>query len=215
MDENQIVPSFDDEARARQKLNRRLVSMGVFLVILAVPVAIGVARVWNFRHGIQEEQRLAETELQKAQPNPQAFGSLGSIYLDQGRLDEALPLLEKAAAIEGASKAGTQDHLTLAKALILGSQKGLPGASQAKAAEALQQSLALAEGLPSGRKAATYFSAGIFYRQLGRKDEALKALEKAAALQPDDWVDEGQGVRYKKSGLASYYQKMLAAAQMD
>ncbi len=75
--------------------------------------------------------------------------------------------------------------------------------------------MTLADGLPTGRQAATYFSAGLFYRQLGRQDEALVALQKAVALQPDDWVDEGQGVRYKKSGLAGYYQKMLAAAQMD
>ena len=215
MDEIQIVPPFDEEERARQKLNRRLVSMGVFLVILAIPVGIGAYRVWRFRANVNEELALAEAELKKPQPRPEAYGSLGAIYLDRGRVAEALPLLEKAAALESAGKTGTQDHLTLAKAHLLGSRKGLPGATQARAAEALKQSLALAEGLAVGRKAATYFSAGVFYRQLGRKDEALVALGKAVALQPDDWVDEGQGVRYKKAGLSGYYQKMLAAAQMD
>jgi tetratricopeptide (TPR) repeat protein len=215
MDENRIVPPFDEEARARQKLQRRLVSMGVFLVILAIPVGIGAYRVWRFHQAVNEEQKLAEAELKKPQPRSEAFGSLGSIYLDQGRVAEALPLLEKAAAIELAGKTGTQDHLTLAKAYLMGSQNGIADATQAKAAEALQQSIALAQGLSQGRQAATYFSAGVFYRQMGRKDEALKALDKAVTLQPDDWVDEGKGVRYKKSGLASYYQKMLAAAQLD
>ena len=215
MDEIPNVPPFDEEAQARKKLQRRLVSMGVFLVILAIPVGIGAYRVWRFHRALNEEQALAELELQKPQPRPEAFGSLGSIYLDQGRIAEALPLLEKAAALESAAKSGTQDHLTLAKAYLLGAEKGLPGATQAKSAEALKESLALAAGLSSGRQAATYFSAGLFYRQLGRKDEALQALGKAVSLQPDDWVDEGGGVRYKKAGLAGYYQKMLAAAQMD
>jgi tetratricopeptide (TPR) repeat protein len=215
MDENQLVPSFEDEARARQKLNRRLVSMTVFLVILAVPVGIAAFRLWHLYAGLNEEQALGEAELKKAQPKPEAYGSLGSIYLEQGRLAEALPLLEKAAQIEAQAKASTQDSLTLAKAEIEASQQGVPGALTGSAAAALAQSLALAQGLAVGRKAATYFSAGLFYRQLHMKAEALAALQQAVALQPDDWVDEGAGVRYKKSGLSGYYQKMLAAAQMD
>lgn len=215
MDENQIVPSYDEEARARQKLNRRLVSMAVFLVILAIPVGIGAYRVWRFYRGVHEEQLLGEAELKKGQPNPEAYGSLGAIYLEQGRISEALPLLEKAAQLEAVSKKSSQDSLTLAKAHLVGSQKGVPGATTASAESALKQSLALAQGLPVGRQAATYFSAGFFYRQLGKKSEALAALQKAVDLQPDDWVDEGAGVRYKKSGLSGYYQKVLAAAQID
>ncbi len=49
------------------------------------------------------------------------------------------------------------------------------------------------------------------------KAEALAALQQAVALQPDDWVDEGAGVRYKKSGLSGRLlpeMGMLAAAQM-
>jgi tetratricopeptide (TPR) repeat protein len=216
MDEIQTDPLlFDDEAKARQKLARRLVSMAVFMVILAVPIAIGAYRIWRLRTGLREEQLLAEAELKKPQPKPDAYGSLGALYLEQGRIAEALPLLEQAARIEAAGKRGTQDSLTLAKAHLLGSEKGVPGALTSSAAAALKQSLSLAEGLPVGRKAATYFSAGLFYRQLGQKAEALAALEKAVALQPDDWVDEGAGVRYKKAGLSGYYQKMLAATQMD
>jgi tetratricopeptide (TPR) repeat protein len=215
MDENQIVPSFDEEARARQKLQRRLVSMAVFLVILAVPVGIAAYRLWHLYAGLNEEQALGEAELKKPQPRPEAYGSLGSIYLEQGRIAEALPLLQKAAQIEAQGKLSTQDSLTLAKAEIEGSEEGVPGALSSSAAAALKQSLALAQGLAVGRQAATYFSAGLFYRQLHMKAEALAALQKAAELQPDDWVDEGAGIRYKKSGLSSYYQKMLAAAQMD
>ena len=74
MDENKITPDFDEEAKARQKLQRRLVSMGVFLVILAIPVAIGAYRVWHFWAGIHEEQHLAEAELKKAQPRPEEIG---------------------------------------------------------------------------------------------------------------------------------------------
>jgi tetratricopeptide (TPR) repeat protein len=216
MDEIQSDPPVsDEEAKARQKLGRRLVSMAVFMVILAVPIGIGAYRIWRLRTGLHEEQVLAEAELKKPQPKPDAYGSLGALYLEQGKIAEALPLLERAARIEAAGKRSTQDSLTLAKAHLIGSEKGVPGALTSSAAAALKQSLSLAEGLPVGRKAATYFSAGLFYRQLGKKAEALAALEKAVALQPDDWVDEGAGVRYKKAGLSGYYQKMLAATQMD
>jgi tetratricopeptide (TPR) repeat protein len=215
MDESLNTPTFDEEAKARQKLNRRLVSMGVFLVILAIPVAIGAYRVWHFWAGVHEEQALGEAEIKKAQPRPEAYGSLGAIYLDQGRIADALPLLRKAAEIEAAGKHDTQDSLTLAKAEIMGAQQGVPGALTVEAEAALRQSLVLAEGLAVGRKAATYFSAGLFFRQLSEKSEALAALQKAVVLQPDDWVDEGAGVRYKKSGLSAYYQKMLAATQLD
>ena len=81
---------------------------------------------------------------------------------------------------------------------------------------ALRQAERLAVGLASGKQAQTYFSAGLFWRQLGRKDEALTDLQQAVRLQPDDWVDlgpvEGRG---KTPGLAGYYQKMLAAAEQD
>src|SRR5882724_9302532 len=100
MDEKQVIPPSDEEALARKKLGRRLVSMAVFMVILAIPIGIGAYRVWRLRVGLHEEQLLAEAELAKPQPKPDAFGSLGAIYLDQGRIAEALPLLERAAQIE-------------------------------------------------------------------------------------------------------------------
>jgi tetratricopeptide (TPR) repeat protein len=204
-----------DEARAQKKLARRLTGMAVFMFILAIPVFIAGWRLWNVRHGLKVEQRLAEAELQKARPNPVAYGSLGAIYLDQGRVAEALPLLEKASKIEAAAGSGTQDTLTLAKAHVVGAAMKVPGASRLAAEAALQTALALGDKLPQGRKAATYFSAGMFYRELGRKEAAQKALETAVALQPDDWVDEGNGVRYKQAGIAGHYQKMLARTPFD
>ncbi len=215
MSEEPASPPVDDEEKARQKLGRRLVSMAVFMALLAVPIGVAGYRIWRLHQGLGEEQALAEAELKKDRPRPEAFGSLGTLYLDQGRLAEALPLLEKAAQIEAVGKHDTRDSLTLAKAQLVASQKGLAGASTVTAEAALRQSLELAKGLAPGRQAATYFSAGMFYRQLGKKTEALAALGKAVDLQRDDWVDEGAGIRYKKAGLSGYYQKMLAAAQMD
>ncbi len=140
--------------------------MTVFLVILAVPVGIAAFRLWHLYAGLNEEQALGEAELKKPQPRPEAYGSLGSIYLEQGRVADALPLLVKADRHRRRrAKTSSQDSLTLAKAEIEGSQQGVPGALTSSAAAALQQSLALAQGLAVGRQAATYFSAGLFYRE--------------------------------------------------
>jgi len=205
----------DDELQAQKKLKRRLVSMAVFMVLLAIPVAIAAWRFWQIHSDVKRAEAAAEAELASAQPRPQAYAVLGSIRLDQGRLAEALPLLEKAAAFEAAAGRDTHDTLTLAKARILAAKRGLPGADAKSAAQALEQSLALADKQAQGKRAATYFSAGLFFKELGERERAVKALEKAVELQPDDWVLGPDGKKFKSSGISGYYRKMLIAAQMD
>lgn len=205
-----------DEAQAEKKLRRRLASMAVFLVLLAVPVGIGIWRLWVIHSDLKGAERVAEAELAKPQPQAFAYGVLGSVRLDQGRIAEALPLLQKAAALELAQGRDTHDSLTYAKAHIVGSERKVPGASLEGADQALKQALVLADKQPTGKRAATYFSAGLFWREMGgHKEQAVKALETAVALQPDDWVQGPAGQRYKSKGLAGYYQKMLAGAKMD
>jgi tetratricopeptide (TPR) repeat protein len=195
-------------------MKRRLVSMAVFMVILVIPAFIAGYRLWRFYRDLGLEQAAAEAELQKAAPRPGAHGSLGAIYMNQGRVADALPLLQTASDLELKSKFSVHDTLTLAKAQILGSQKGLPGSLSVTAQANLRRSLQLAEAFAPGRKAAAYSTAAELYGLLGDKKAALAAWQRAVALQPDDWVDEGQGVRYKVAGLSGYYQKMLAAAQL-
>jgi tetratricopeptide (TPR) repeat protein len=180
--------------------------------LFLLPVGAAVARFWALRLDSSEAERVAQKELASPRPARSAWGVLGTIRLEQGRIAEALPLLRKASALEAAAGTDSRDTLSLAKANLEGVRKGVPGASRSDAAAALQVAQALAPRLPQGKRAATWFSAGLFWQDLGRQTEALEALKNAVALQPDDWVDEGGGVRYKSAGLASYYQQMLAGA---
>jgi|GEM_PF-3028036 tetratricopeptide (TPR) repeat protein len=188
----------------------------VAVPLLALPLGLPVGRFALIRWDQHRAEAAALAELARPQPLPAAYGVLGGIRLEQGRLAEAIPLLQKAAVWEASQGRDTRDSLCLAKAEIDGAAKGVPGANQAAAAQALQQAERLAVGLAQGKQAQTYFSAGLFWRQLGHRDEALRDLRTAVRLQPDDWVDlgplEGRG---KTSGLAGYYQKMLAAAEQD
>jgi tetratricopeptide (TPR) repeat protein len=193
---------------------RRMSSMLAFLAILALPVALGIWRLARVHLNLRAQEAWAVAELAKPAPDPAAYGALGSLRLDQGRLEEALPLLEKAVLIEAKAGQDTRDTLTLAKAHLRGLARGLAGASKAQAETALRAAEARAAKLPQGRAAATYFSAGMFWKEAGEPALSSAALKKAMDLQPDDWVDEGGGVRYKQRGLASYYQKMYDASLM-
>ena len=184
--------------------------------LLALPLGLALGRFALIRLDQRRAESLAEDELAKPQPRPQAYGVLGGIRLEQGRVAEALPLLQAAAGWEAAQGRDTRDSLGLAQAQILGAAQGLSNASKAAAGAALAQAERLAGPLSPGKRAQTYFSAGMFWRQLGQKDKALQDLRLAVSLQPDDWVDLGpEGGREKTQGLAVYYQKMLAAAEQD
>ena len=176
--------------------------------LLTLPVALGLGRFTWIRWDMYQAERLAVADLARPDPPPAAYGVLGGIRLDQGRLAEALPLLQKASDLEWASRGDSRDTLCLAKAQL---QSG----HRAAAAAALDRAEVLAGGLAKGRSAQTWFSSCMFRRQLGDKAQALRDLRRAVALQPDDWVDLGAGRRHKTAGLAGYYQKMLAAAQQD
>jgi tetratricopeptide (TPR) repeat protein len=175
-------------------------------------VAVALAQFWALRLDQSEAQSAALRQLASSAPSRSAWGVLGGIRLEQGRIAEALPLLQKASSLEAVGGTDTRDSLALAKANIEGVRKGVPGASLDAAAAALLRAEALAARLAKGKRAATWFSAGLFWADMGRPADAVAALKIAVALQPDDWVDEGNGLRYKSAGLASYYQQMLAGA---
>ena len=198
--------------KAQKKYQRRMMSMLIFCVVLVIPVGIGAYKMWSFYRHIGEAQTWAEAELKKAQPDPMAYGDLGSIYLDQGKLEAALPLLSKAVDLESKRGDTAQDHLTFANAQIQGSKRGLAGATREAALKALSEACAIAEKLPQGRKAATNHGAGILYLELGERQQGIQCLSLASELQKDDWVDEGPGRRYRMRQISGAYAKDLAAA---
>jgi tetratricopeptide (TPR) repeat protein len=198
---------------AQKKLRRRLSSMMLVCLMLLVPVLIGAGKLWLAYHHVHEAQDWAEAQLKLPQPDSKAYSVLGSVYLDQDKIADALPLLSKAVALESKAGDSTQDHLTFAKAQILGLKEGVAGCSAQSADQALQEALKLADKLPQGRKAATYHGAGMFYLEnLKDKAKAVACLSVASQLQKDDWVDEGNGKRYKWIEISSAYAKDLAGA---
>jgi tetratricopeptide (TPR) repeat protein len=187
----------------------------VAVPLLALPMGLPLGRFALIRWDQHRAEAAAMAALAQPQPLPSAYGVLGGIRLEQGRLAEAIPLLQTAARWEASQGRDTRASLCLAKAMIDGSAQGVPGANLGDAMDALQQAERLAKALSVGKQAQTYFSAGLFWRQLGRHREALQDLGLAVRLQPDDWVDLGPEGREKTAGLAGYYQKMLAAAEQD
>lgn len=185
------------------------------LAILILPLGLSLAQFLALRSDRSAAEAAALRELASGKPKRDAWGVLGTIRLEQGRLSEALPLLAKAASLEAESGADTRDSLALAKANVDGLKQGLPGASTAAAERALLQAQSEAEHLAPGKRAATWFSAGEFWLEMGQKDKAVAALRKAVSLQRDDWVDEGGGMRFKSAGISAYYQRMLAGALED
>jgi Flp pilus assembly protein TadD len=204
-----------DEAAQRKKLNARLRGMTIFLVILAVPVLIGGWLVIRVKRQMAAERSWAEAELKKPAPDPQAYGVLGSQLLSDGRTAEAEPLLKRAAELEAQEGKRVTARVLRAEALLEGLKKGLPGFSRDEAAKVVSEIEAVAPKLPQGRAAAAWHAAGKLWIHVGEREKAVKALAEAVRLQQDDWVDEGEGRRYKSRGVASIYAKDLAGAAQE
>lgn len=189
--------------------------MTIFCLILAVPIAIGAYLVWRVRSNVASDKAWAETELSKPVPNPLAYGALGSITLNEGKIAEALPLLKKAVGLEKISAKSASAHLIYVEANLEGMKKGLPGASKHEALAAMASLMTYIERLPQGPQAAAWHGVGKLYQHLEMPAQALQSLKKASDLQPDDWVDMGDGRRYKHRGISSTYQKDYSGAQMQ
>lgn len=198
--------------KAQKKYRARMRGMTLFCLILAVPIFIGAYLVWRVKGRAAEDKAWAEAELAKPKPDERAFGALGSSYLNEGRIAESLPLLKKAAAIEAKGRGAVEAHLILVEAHLAGLEKKLPEANAAEAAAALQEMLSYVPALPQGPAAGAWHGAGKLYLHLGMREKALECLKKASELQPDDWVDEGGGRRFKHRGIASIYQKDYSGA---
>jgi tetratricopeptide (TPR) repeat protein len=198
--------------KAQKKFRARMRGMTIFCLLLAVPICIGAYLVWRVKAHMAADQVWAEAELKKTEPDPLAYGALGSIYLNEGRIAESLPLLKRASEIESRAGNSAEAHLIYVEAHIEGLKNKVPGASQALAVAALKEMLSYTDKLAQGPRAAAWHGAGKLYGYLGMPAEALDSLKKAADLQPDDWVDEGGGRRYKRPGIASTYQKDYSGA---
>jgi tetratricopeptide (TPR) repeat protein len=214
MDDKERELSQEDLEKAR-KTKAQLRGITIFFLIWAVPILIGTWLVLRVNRSIAKDKAWAEAELQKSSPDPRAWGALGAIDLNEGRIEEALPRLKKASEIEKASGQDVKAHLIYVEALLEARKKALPEWNEAEAVGVLKQMLDYADKLPKGRSAAAWHGAGKLYQHLEKPKEALACLKKASELQPDDWVDEGGPAPYKYRGIASTYAKDYAAAQMN
>jgi tetratricopeptide (TPR) repeat protein len=213
----EIKESLNDQELAeweavQKKFRARMRGMIIFCLLLAVPIGIGAYLVLKMKAGLARDKAWAEAELKKAEPNPLAYGALGTMALNEGRVAEALPLLKKASALEAASKSSVQAHLIFVEAQLEGVKHAVAGGSKDEAQAALKELLGYADALPQGQRAAAWHGAGKLYAAMDEKEKARECLKKASELQPDDWVDEGGGRRYKHRGIASTYQKDYAGA---
>lgn len=205
----QAVPELDDEAKALKKQRARERGYWIFFLIFSAPVLIGLYLVIRSQRAIHAEQAWAQAELAKAQPAPAAYGVRGAGLLADGKSAEALPLLEKAVAFEAAG--GTRNG---AKALMLLIEAEIDAAPD-KVKPSLLQLERRAPLLAQGQSAAAWHAAGKLYAHIGAKQDAVRCLKKAVELQPDDWVQNPDGTRYKARGIASIYEKDLAGATLD
>jgi tetratricopeptide (TPR) repeat protein len=212
MKQEELSPEEAAEWEAAQKKFRaRMRGMTIFCLMLAAPIAVGGYLVWRVQAHLGADQAWAEAELKKPNPDPLAYGSLGSIYLNQKRVAEALPLLKTAAALEAKAKNSAEAHFLYVEAEIEAQNGAVPGASRGEALGALKDVLSYADSMPQGPRAAAWHGAGKLYQYMGLTPEAQVCLKEAWVLQPDDWVDEGQGRRFKDQGIASTYQKDYSA----
>jgi tetratricopeptide (TPR) repeat protein len=216
LDENTVETLSAEEAleweKAQKKYRARMRGMAIFCLILAVPIAIGAVLVWRMHGQAAADRAWAEAELSKPEPAPAAYGVLGSLDLNEGKIAEALPLLKRASDLEAKDAQAVEAHLIYVEAHIEGLAHKVPGADSDLARAALKEMLAYAEKLPEGPRAGAWHGAGKLYKHLGDANEALHCLKKASELQPDDWVDEGGGRRFKQPGIASTYQKDYSGA---
>ncbi len=108
--------------------------------------------------------------VEKAPTNSRAHASLGAAFLEQGKLDAAIPALQTALKLE----TGTAEaHNNLAMALV---DVGRPN-------EALAHFTAAVALRPHA--ASTHYNFGNALLQLGRIDEAVTQQQQAVTLQPD------------------------------
>lgn len=205
----------DDEAKALKKQKARERGYWIFFIIFSLPVVIGIYLVWRSQRAIHAEQAWAQAELAKSVPAPQAYGVRGAGLLSDGKATEALPLLQKAADLEAAQKgSGAKALMMLIEARLMQREKD-PALPEAPIRADLQRLEQRALSLAQGQQAAAWHAAGKLYGHLGAKADAIRCLKKAVELQPDDWVQNPDGSKFKYRGVASIYQKDLAAATLD
>ena len=113
---------------------------------------------------IEEARRGVELK-----PDYAAFRVLGSAYLDAGRIEEAIPILEKAMEL---NPDGLQARLSLARAYA---RQGRYDLALARYQELLQR---------ASTNAKLHVEAGAVFQRAGRKQEAIALYRKALELNP-------------------------------
>jgi hypothetical protein len=210
------MPDTDDEAKALRKQKARERGYWLFFLIFSLPVLIGLYLVWRSQRAIHAEQAWAQAELAKPRPDPQAYGVRGAGLLAEGKPLDALPLLQKAAATEaaGGPELGAKAQMMYIEAMLVAREQD-PTRPQAPILIELLKLEQRAAKLAQGQQAAAWHAAGKLYGHLDAKADAIRCLKKAVELQPDDWVQNADGTRYKYRGVASIYEKDLAAATLN
>ena len=136
----------------------------------------GLGGIYHLMGRVEE----AEKALQKSisiRPVPEAYSNLGTMYHFQGRYAEAIPMMQKAIDIGGADY---QSWGNLAETYLAVPQ------FQGRAPEAYRRAVQLAERQLTINPADAPARASLasYYAKLGRKENALAAIEQARRLAP-------------------------------
>jgi Flp pilus assembly protein TadD len=150
---------------------------------------------------IEEAKRGVELK-----PDYAAFRVLGSAYLDAGRIEEAIPVLEKALEL---NSNGLQARLLLARAYA---RQGRYDLALARYQELLQR---------ASTNARLHVESGVVFQRAGRKQEAIALYRKALELDPR-WAEpvltlatllEAEGRIPEAIGLLEDYLRLNPKAQ--
>ena len=157
-----------------------------FEKVLAADAHNPVARfnLATIYHSLGDLPRSQEMLLSLNKDNPSDLSvklRLGTIYLEQGHLEEAARELEEVAAKGGESPEGQQASKLLVNIRSTLEKKSPRGISND---DRIALYRAIVEKNPDDSK--TWFDLGLLYGELRRNDEAIDAFERVSRLNPDD-----------------------------
>lgn len=173
--------------------------VGPGLVVAAAVALGGVTMLRNLDYASAE--RLWLDTASKAPANPRAHHNLANVYLEQGRLAEAVPAFTRALRLEPRNALARTNLAVALRGL------GRAGAARAELAAALRHYPSFPPAL---------YQMGVTERVLGRPGEAERWLERATAADPGlaaAWLDLGT-LRYEAGRRAGAVDAWRRAADL-